>query len=440
MSEASSTDVLKGLPLLELASVELRVVDGPDRGLSLVADRASVRVGTDASNQLILHDTTVSRIHCELQIRRGSVRIVDLGSTNGTRVDSVVVQSADVGPGSVIRVGATTIVVDYGDEPMQLRLSERESFGHVLGASTEMRRVYAVLERVAPSTTTLLIVGETGTGKEVVARSLHEASPRHAKPYVVVDCGAIAENLIESELFGHARGAFSGASGERRGLFEEAHGGTLFLDEIGELPLALQPKLLRAMETREVRRVGENTTRPIDVRVIAATNRPLATSVNQGTFRSDLYFRLAVVELDLPPLRARREDIPVLAQHFYSRTAGENESLPDEFVASLMSRAWPGNVRELRNFIERSACLGFAKPREAPRPASATLPLGLEAVVPLDLPFKEARVAWMERFEQVYLSALLRKTGGNITHAAELAGLHRRSLQRLLDGLGLRGK
>ncbi|HEX6240432.1 MAG TPA: sigma-54 dependent transcriptional regulator, partial [Polyangiales bacterium] len=320
--------------------------------------------------------------------------------------------------------------------------SPHGSFGELIGDSVEMRRVYAVLERVASSDTTLLIEGETGTGKDVAARSVHAASARKDGPFVPVDCGAIPEGLIESELFGHVRGAFSGALGDRRGVFEEAHGGTLFLDEIGEMPLSVQAKLLRALETRSIRRVGSNAERPIDVRIVAATNRSLAAAANAGTFRSDLYYRLAVIELKLPPLRARSEDIPALAQHFFERLSGPGRDLPPAFLQTLTTRAFPGNVRELRNFIERSVSLGFvddapAAPRE--QLAQSVGEAGLESIVPLHLPLKDARQVWTESFEQIYVRSMLKKTGGNLTRAAELSGVNRRFLQRLVARLGLRG-
>jgi transcriptional regulator with PAS, ATPase and Fis domain len=262
---------------------------------------------------------------------------------------------------------------------------------------------------------------------------VHAASRRSRGPFVTVDCGAIAENLIESELFGHVRGAFSGAHGDRKGLFEEANGGTLFLDEIAELPLALQPKLLRALETREVRRVGSNLTRPVDVRLLAATHRSLGQSVNEGSFREDLYYRLAVVEVELPPLRGRREDIAVIAQRFYERFSESDEPLPDWLAAEIQARAWSGNVRELRNFIERTVTLVRTGDRIDTPPGEA---MSAELLVPIHLPLKDARVAWMEQFERRYAEALLRRTGGNVTRAAEMAGVHRRSMQRLIASLG----
>jgi transcriptional regulator with GAF, ATPase, and Fis domain len=326
-----------------------------------------------------------------------------------------------------------------------LPVSARSSFGQCLGGSLEMRRIYAILERVAPTNSTVLVEGETGTGKDVVARSLHEASRRARGQFVPVDCGSIPENLIESELFGHLRGAFSGAQADRKGVFEEAEGGTLFLDEIGELPLAVQPKLLRAIETRSVRRVGSNQERPVDVRIIAATNRSLARCVKEGTFREDLYYRLAVVELTLPPLRARREDIPMLARHFHARLNTGGEPLTPDVLVGLAARSWPGNVRELRNYIERSTLLGFVSEPARESRACPVLQRGesvraraIEGMVPLDLPLKDARRAWTQSFETVYVRSMLLRTRGNVTRAAELAGVNRRFMQRLVSRLGIR--
>ena len=427
MAAEVSTKVVEQPGVLEVKSVELRVVEGRDRGAQRRLGAGAIRIGTGAMNDLQLTDPTVSRLHCEIRNVDGAVRIVDSGSTNGTHVDGVRVHVAELAAGARIRVGETMLAVAAAGES-SLELSARHRFGEVIGASTEMRRLYAILEKVAPTDAAVLIQGETGTGKELVARSIHDASPRAGAPFVVVDCGAIAENLIESELFGHVRGSFSGAIADRRGLVEEAEGGTLFLDEIGELAPSLQPKLLRVLEGHEVRRVGDNASRRVDVRVIAATNRPLARSVNTGGFREDLYYRLAVVEVHLPPLRARPDDVALLAEHFFRRYAGEQEPVPPALLSSLASRAWPGNVRELRNYVERSVSIGVA-------PAAAP---GSEPIVPTHLPLKDARAAWTEQFETRYVEALLARVGGNVTRAAQLAGINRRSLQRLMASLGLR--
>jgi len=424
-------------------SIELVVIEGPSRGLRVTVRDGIAKVGTAEGNQLRLKDSSVSRVHCELTVRAETVTVRDLGSTNGTFVDDVRVRDADVPPGCLVRVGGSAFRIEAGDAPAFVALSSRSEFGELLGDSIEMRGVYALLERASPTDTTILFSGETGTGKDVAARSVHHASKRADGPFVPVDCGAIPENLIESELFGHVRGAFTGAIGNRKGAFEEAHGGTLFLDEIGEMPLSMQPKLLRALESRTIRRVGETKAVPVDVRVIAATNRDLARAVNEGTFREDLYYRLAVVEVALPPLRSRRDDIPMLAQRFFARlSADKGATLPAELTAQLRERPWPGNVRELRNTVERMVTLGQTQARGGEESArvSATpsvLPAGIESIVPLHLPLKEARDAWTEEFESVYVRAMMKRTGGNLTHAAELAGVSRRFLQRLIARLSL---
>ena len=350
------------------------------------------------------------------------------------------VRDADLPAGTLVLVGASRFRIEVQDEPAFVPLSDRASLGELVGSSFEMRRVYAVIERIAPADATVLLQGETGTGKEVVARTIHALSRRATKPFVPVDCGSIPANLFESELFGHVRGAFSDAVSDRRGVFEEADGGTLFLDEIGEIPIELQPKLLRALETRSVRRVGTNTARPVDVRIVAATNRPLAKAVNEGLFRDDLYYRLAVVDSALPPLRARREDIAPLATHFLTRLRGEKAVLPPDLAASIAQRDWPGNVRELRNFVERSLALGLfdeAARRPSRPPPSIEAPGDLADLVPLDRPLKDARQAWMMSFESVYARHVLRRAQGNVTRAAEMAGVSRRFLQRLLARLGI---
>ncbi|MDC3954314.1 sigma 54-interacting transcriptional regulator [Polyangium jinanense] len=439
--QGSTTRVPAPVTGLRLPSVDLVVVEGKDRGKRVTVQASLSRIGTAGNCDLVLTDPTVSRMHCELRVRAGTMTVKDHGSTNGTYVGGARIRDADVPAGTVLRVGATSIRVDVGDAPSFVEVSPRTSFGELVGASLPMRQLYAVLERVAPMDTTLLVTGETGTGKDVVARSVHAMSRRNAGSYVPIDCGAIPEALFESELFGHMRGAFSGATSDRRGVFEEADGGTLFLDEIGEMPLALQAKLLRAIETRTVRRVGGNTAKRVDVRIVAATNRDLARRVNEGTFREDLYYRLAVVEVSLPSLRERPEDVPLLAQHFYDKLSPGAGPLPQDFLRLLASRSFPGNVRELRNFIERSVSLGFVSPHgppSAPSPSVERPHAELDDLVPLHLPLKDARQAWTERFEEVYLRAMLKKTGGNVTRAAELAGVSRRFLQRLAARLGIR--
>jgi transcriptional regulator with GAF, ATPase, and Fis domain len=437
--DVTSTDILPKLPGLHFADVLVRVVGGPDLGKELRLAPGTTRIGTAQSCGLPLSDAAVSRLHCELRVEADGVKVVDCGSTNGTFVNGLDVIEARLVGSARVEIGKTAIAVDIRGAAIEVPLAPRDHFGPVLGSSAAMRQVFHVMATVGPTNSTVLLQGETGTGKELVARALHEASKRAKGPFVAVDCGAIAENLIESELFGHVRGAFTGATANRLGLFEEAKGGTLFLDEIGELPLSLQPKLLRALEGREVRPVGSNVPRPVDVRVVAATNRPLARAVNGGSFREDLYYRLAVFEIVLPPLRDRKEDIATLANHFYARATGADSLLPAEILTSLQSRSWPGNVRELRNFVERSALLGswFSDPNVGPTSAGAAT--ALETFASANLPLKEARERCIMQFEALYVTALLRRTNGNVTQAARMAGVSRRYLHRLISERGIRG-
>jgi len=429
---------------MRIWSVVLAVVDGPSRGARAQVGSEIARIGTADGNDLVLTDRTVSRFHCELSVRGNTIIIRDCGSTNGTLIDGVRIREAEIPPGTLVRIGGSAFRVELGEEPAFVEVSARGGFGELVGSSVEMRRVYAILERLALTDATVLVQGETGTGKDVLARSLHAASPRAAHPFVAVDCGAIPEHLVESELFGHVRGAFTGATGDRMGVFEEADGGTLFLDEIGEMPVALQPKLLRAIESRSIRRVGSSSSRTVNVRIVAATNRSLSSSINEGSFREDLYYRLAVVELRLPALRARRDDIPVLAAHFFRTFAGDHVRLPAEFVAGLVGRGWPGNVRELKNYIERSVSLGTVVPRgpepgaPQPLPDAGVPPGSIESFIAMHLPLKEARRAWTKSFELVYVRTMLKLVGGNVTRAAERAGVSRRFLQRMVARLGIK--
>jgi transcriptional regulator with GAF, ATPase, and Fis domain len=312
----------------------------------------------------------------------------------------------------------------------------------MIGRSIAMRRVFAILERVAPTDQTVLVEGETGTGKELAAEAVHDESRRSGGAFVVFDCGAISGSLIESELFGHVRGSFTGAVADRPGAFEAASGGTLFLDEVGELPLDLQPKLLRALEQRQIRRVGSNTPRQVDVRIVAATNRALALEVDRGRFREDLYYRLAVIPLRLPPLRERLGDIPLLIHHFEKQFQGRPGSrpappLPEALIDAWAARAWPGNVRELRNEVARAVSLGT----DADLGQGAKIVARSAALGP-DVDLSEMLFAGRERiaeaYERAYIEAALRQTGGNVSRAAELAGVNRKFIQRAMKRFGLR--
>jgi hypothetical protein len=336
----------------------LSIVTGPDRGIERLSDGAEFLIGTAASNHLVLNDRTVSRHHCVINATDKGFFLRDLGSRNGTTLVGFRVEGAYLGPGALIGLGDSTLRFDPLPDEIVEPLAEEERFERILGQSTAMRRLFAALPRLAASDSTILIEGETGTGKGLLAEVIHHKSPRAKGPFVVIDCSAIPPSLIESELFGHGKGAFTNAVSARPGAFEAAAGGTVLLDEIGELPLDMQPKLLRALEERVVRRLGTLEPVRLDVRILAATNRDLRQEVNRGTFRSDLYYRLNIVRLRLPALRERREDIPLLAAHFYEQFARSGDPRPPEdFVAALVKQDWPGNVRELRGCIERAVLM-----------------------------------------------------------------------------------
>ncbi|WP_437815782.1 sigma 54-interacting transcriptional regulator [Sorangium sp. So ce1078] len=428
----------------KLASRKIRVevVDGPDRGLVAELPGPEAHVGLGRECDLVLKDPTVSRRHLIVRVEGERIRVIDDGSRNGTSVDGVEVRDAYARPDAAIVVGGTTLRLRMLSDVIELPLSQRERFGGMLGRSVAMRRLFAVLERVVLTDATVLVEGETGTGKELVAEAIHEESPRHGGPFVVFDCSAVSATLIESELFGHVRGAFTSAVSERPGAFEAADGGTLFLDEIGELPLDLQPKLLRVLERREVRRVGSNLARRVDVRIVAATNRNLAREVERGKFREDLYYRLAVIQVAVPPLRERQGDIPLLVRHFEQGLrprSGSPPSLSEDVVAGLAARSWPGNVRELRNAVARALSLGAAGGAGGPL-APAVAHGGAQGAPAVDLnePLLAGRERVAEAYERAYLDAVLKQTGGNVSHAAELARVNRKFIQRAMKRYALR--
>ncbi|MCY1022259.1 sigma 54-interacting transcriptional regulator [Pyxidicoccus sp. MSG2] len=415
------------------------VLEGPQPGLVKDSNADTFSIGSHALNDLVLEEPTVSRFHCEVKIDRDGARVRDLDSRNGTVLDGVHVREAYLRGGSVLRLGRVSVRFDFSSESNRLLISERTTFGELVGHSAVTRASFALMERAAASDATVLLEGETGTGKSRAALAIHRASARASGPFLTVDCGAIPGNLLESELFGHEKGSFTGALQRRVGAFEEADGGTIFLDEIGELPAELQPKLLRVLEDREIRRLGSNTYQPVNVRVIAATHRDLRAEVNAGRFRPDLFFRLAVVRILIPALRERPEDIPFIAQRIlatFGADAAQVESLSTpEFIALLQHAAWPGNVRELRNHLER--CLVF---QDAMSPATEDVsPQGvLRSMVDPKQPYAEARRRALEAFEREYLDALLKLHGGKVSQAATAADMDRVYLYRLLRRHGLR--
>ncbi|MBP7126848.1 sigma 54-dependent Fis family transcriptional regulator [Myxococcota bacterium] len=450
--EATRT-VSVDIPLehLTLRKYSLRVLEGPDKGLERTFERRQIDLGTGPDCDFPLTDPTVSRNHARIEHDGHGFRLTDLGSKNGIFLGDLRVLGAYLGPQQRLRLGETVVLFEMGTETVDIGIARETRFGDLLGKSVEMRTVFAMLKRVAPTDATVLIEGESGTGKELVAEALHRMGPFRNGPFVVLDCSAVPRDLMESEIFGHVRGAFTGAVKDRPGAMVEAHGGTLFLDEIGELPLELQPKLLRALEKREVRPVGGTQTRKVQVRIVAATNRRLDEEVRAGNFREDLFWRLGVIRVFLPPLRKRTEDIPLLAEHFLAQLAARmnvpTPRLSYDTMERLKEHAWPGNVRELRNFLERSfilsgAAAGSPLPLDLPAPEPPNLRRGQDDPdevlrVDLDAPFKDVKDRLVTEFERRYFGRLLRRTEGNVSKAARIAGIHRKSLEYLLRQLDL---
>lgn len=407
------------------------VVEGPSMGLERAVHGRFV-VGSDPTCHLVLDDPAVSRRHLEIRPHPQGAEVTDLDSTNGTTFSGSTVRSLVVPPGAVLRLGSSAVAIQPAWMVREVPPSPARRFGLCVGESVGMREVFAVLERIAPTDIGVLIQGESGTGKELLSRSVHDASARRDGPYVVVDCGSIPEGLAESELFGHVKGAFSGATSDREGAFRRAHGGTLFLDEIGELPLTLQPRLLRVLETGQVKRVGADRMETVDVRVVAATHRNLAADVVRGSFRQDLLYRLSVVAVRVPPLRERPEDLPLLIRSLL----GPDWTPEGDNLKPLMHYHWPGNVRELRNVLQRAVALA-PEPRFGalrfvlgPPPRRKAEP-GFSSAL-LSKPFKEAKQALVDRFEAAYVRGLLQRHDGNVSRAAEEAGISRKHLHDLL--------
>ncbi len=434
-TRALSTRVFEaGRARIEIDAAELRIVSGPDRGVRMPLEASSIRIGTARECELVLHDPTVSARHAEIASTRRGYVVRDLGSKNGVRIGAVQVERAPLAAGQRIHIGETAIAIKALGGTRDVPLARPGQFGRVIAQSLRMRAVVATLEQLAGADATILLEGETGTGKEVAAESIHAASPRARGPFVVMDCGAVSPSLVASELFGHAAGAFSGADRDRPGLFESADGGTLFLDEVGELPLELQPTLLRSLDKKTARRIGTSRDIPYDVRVVAATNRNLSEEVRAGRFRQDLYYRLAVARVQLPPLRERPEDIPVLARTFASEVG---LAMSPELLSVLTAHDWPGNVRELRNTVERAAASGLPVElgkQRAGSPVSRRLFLDGEDMLPLPA----ARQRATDAFERAYVEEVLTRAGGNVSRAAELAGVSRQMMTRLTAKHGLR--
>ena len=417
------------------------ISSGPNAGHKIAIGGRPVVVGTQGSCDLRLSDPKVSRRHLTLEATTEGLRIKDQGSSNGTFADSVRVTDAikPVSGGQVvsIRCGDTVLRVRPASAP-SVPPSKRNRFGGLVGQSVAMREIFAVLELASPTEATVLLQGESGTGKELAARAIHDHSARASGPFEVLDCSAINAQLLDSHLFGHRRGAFTGAVDDRRGAFVKANKGTLFIDELGELPLESQAKLLRVLEARTVQPLGSDERTSVDTRVIAATHVDLAAMVEQGRFRFDLFHRLAVVHIHLPALRERLDDLPELIGSFYEGRGVSPGPVSGEPLQTLQQHSWPGNVRELRNLLERSWVLSGAVPFSQLQiwfqPASA--PAG--EVLDVSLPFKEAKQRVIQGFERRYLAAVLHQYQDNLSQAAEHAGVNRRHFRKLLEEHGLK--
>ncbi|MBA3538483.1 MAG: sigma 54-dependent Fis family transcriptional regulator [Deltaproteobacteria bacterium] len=462
----------RNLPTIHLRRCFLQSVDDPTQEWAF--DKEEIRLGSMEDNDVVLNDDTVSRYHCRISQDETGYVLHDQRSTNGTFINKVRVREAFLKPGCIVSVGQSQLKFNAREEEVQIVPSRADRCAGLIGGNARMREIYSIIEKIAPTATTVVIDGETGTGKEVVAQAIHSLSPRQRNELVVFDCGAVPPNLIESELFGHEKGSFTGAVMTRAGLFEQADGGTLFLDELGELPLDLQPKLLRVLEQREVRRVGGAKSQKVDVRIIAATNRNLEDEVRAGRFRQDLFYRLSVVRLHIPSLKARLDDIPLLVHHFLEH--GSYNKAPDGVklrvrriapaaMTALQNYPWPGNVRELVNVIERSVSFAtdeelelgdlpdyirsakIAPPQEK-RPVAkragtldgATVPMDPNAPSPRapeelmgeGVTFKDAKERWVAAFERDYILQLLRRNTGNISHAARAADIDRKYFRKLM--------
>ncbi|MBK8999251.1 MAG: sigma 54-dependent Fis family transcriptional regulator [Myxococcales bacterium] len=438
MPSIATSPLSLGKARVEVRTLAVEVISGPDAGARAEADTERMTIGSADGNVLVLQDPTVSRFHLELARTERGVVVTDLESTNGTFAGPLRIFHGVVPPETQLSLGRSVLrVFDGAGTTVEVHAGDR--FGDLLGATPAMRRLMAQVTRVASVPVAVLLIGESGTGKELVARALHEHSPRKDGPLVVVDSGALAPGVVMSELFGHERGAFTGAERTHVGAFERAHGGTLFLDEVGELPADLQPQLLGALERRKFRRVGGREDISVDVRVVAATNRDLRAEVNSGRFRLDLYHRLAVVEMRLPPLRERVEDIPLLVRQFLTE-CGHDGPIEDvvskEALEALATYRWPGNVRELKNWVEATVAMGEAPDLGGNGVASARGDGSDEAH--LALPYKDARNAVLERFEHQYLARLIAATDGNVSEASRRAKMDRSYLIKLLQRHRLR--
>jgi DNA-binding NtrC family response regulator len=421
---------------------KLVAVTGPSAGRAFAVARATATVGRHPTNDFVVDDARVSGTHLELTRSGERVRVQDVGSTNGTWLGTHRVTDIELSPGGELTIGDSLLRLDIDASAAVPPSVARESFGELVGRSPIMRELFGTLERIAPKELAVLVQGETGTGKEEVARAIHLASPRANGPFIVIDATALPEALSESLLFGHEKGAFTGAHERRIGFFEAARGGTVFIDEVGELPSVLQSKFLRVLERREIIRVGGHTPLPIDVRVLSATNRDLRNAIDKGRFREDLYFRLAQVRVFVPPLRQRVEDVPLICAKLLARS-GADTLIDVDALEHLSSMPWPGNVRELNNVLLRAAALAhdgvIRRADVAGEGEGFRGTAGERTALDLSGTFAQAKDRAIERFEKAYLSLLMKRCQGNLSAAARQADVARHHLRDLLKKRGLYG-
>jgi two-component system, NtrC family, response regulator HydG len=444
-TDVRATEVAAELAAAPRASVaptyRLTVVAGPDtdKSTDVSAARPSpLLVGQSSSCDLRLTDRHASRRHAAFEVSAGRLQLTDLGSTNGTTVNDVLVKAASLRGGELVRLGETAVQVTVVETATVVRLPSQTSYGRMVGGSAEMRRLYPLCDKLAGANVAVLIEGETGTGKELLAESLHENGARASGPFVVFDCTSVPPSLVESELFGHERGAFTGAVTTRKGVFEQAQSGTLLIDEIGDLDLALQPKLLRALERSEIRRVGGNQTIKVDVRILSATRRDLDREVQAGRFRDDLFHRLGVARIELPPLRQRRGDVTLLARALAAQLGGATGAIPEQVLMRWEDYSWPGNIRELRNAVMRFVALGEAHVgggvdggADVREPGGGVAEGTIDEILAMRLPYSDARRRVLGEFERRYVERVLAEHGGNVLRAAAASGIARRHLQRV---------
>ena len=424
------------------ATPKIVAVSGPSAGRGFAVTRATATIGRHATNDFVVDDPRVSGVHLELTRLPDRLRVHDVGSTNGTWLGNHRVLDLELAPGAELTIGDTLLRVEVDSTVVPPPIPTKEAFGQLVGATPVMRELFSSLERIASKELAVLIQGETGTGKEEVARAIHAASHRANGPFIVIDATSLPETLAESLLFGHEKGAFTGATERRIGFFEAARGGTVFIDEIGELPAVLQSKFLRVLERREIIRVGGHTPLPIDVRVLSATNRDLRNAIDKNRFREDLYFRLAQVRVFVPPLRQRLPDLPLICAKLLAR-AGSDAMIDVEALDHLSSMPWPGNVRELNNVLLRASALasdGVIRRKDVAGEGEGFRGTeGERGALDLSGTFSVAKDRAIERFEKAYLALLMKRCQGNLSAASRSADVARHHLRDLLKKRGLYG-